>query len=171
MRLFIATSFPAEIVRDLNERVAPLKSKLPHASWVKPETQHLTFAFLGEQDESVVDRIHIEPGPAFEARLHGCGMFSRRVGWIGVEPRDAFIALAERVRAALNGIDFDQKPFKPHLTLFRVRDQWPQSAVDAFKNAFADYGSAPFVVDRVTLYSSQLNPKGAIHTALMSFRA
>src|SRR6476620_9347209 len=51
MRLFSATSFPAETLRSLNERVTMVKSKLPKASWVRPETQHLTFAFLGEQDE------------------------------------------------------------------------------------------------------------------------
>lgn len=171
MRLFIATTFPAVILRDLNDRVAPLKPKLPPASWVKAETQHLTFAFLGEQDESVVDGIDIDPGPAFEATLQGCGFFpgrSRpRVAWIGVEPPDAFIALAHRVRAAVKG--FDDKPFKPHLTLMRVRDSWPAGAVDIFENAMRDYRSAPFPVDRVVLYKSQLSPKGAVHTSLREF--
>ena len=55
MRLFIATTFPPEILRPLNECLDKLKPKLPSASWIRPETQHLTFAFLGEQDEAIDD--------------------------------------------------------------------------------------------------------------------
>lgn len=173
MRLFIATTFPAEVLRDLNDRITRIKPLLPPASWVRPETQHLTFAFLGEQEPAVVDRIQIDPGPAFEATLAGCGFFSKRVGWVGVEPRDAFVALADRVRAALKAahVDFDEKPFKPHLTLLRIRESWPPRSIETFKAALGGYRSAPFRVSAITLFSSQLNPKGAIHTALVSFRA
>lgn len=171
MRLFIATSFPGDVLRDLNDRVAPLKPRLPPASWVKPETQHLTFAFLGEQPESVVERIDIDGGAAFEATLHGCGMFGRRVAWVGVEPRDAFIALGSRVRDALKraAITFDDKPFKPHLTLARVRAPWPAAAVGTFASALRDWRSAPFAVASVILYASRLSPAGAIHTPLRTF--
>ena len=152
MRLFIATTFPAEVLRDLNDRIAKIKPKLPPASWVRPETQHLTFAFLGEQEPSVVERIAIDPGPAFEATLDGCGFFSQRVGWIGVEPRNAFIAVADRVRAGLKDakVGFDEKPFKPHLTLLRIRDSWPPRSIETFKAALGNYRSVPFLVDQVT---------------------
>src|SRR5260370_42224001 len=102
MRLFIATSFPESILRSLNERVTLLKPKLPHASWVRPETQHLTFAFLGEQDESVLDRLDIENGKSFEATLRGCGFFPNRrqarVGWVAADPAEEFVTLAGLVR-------------------------------------------------------------------------
>ena len=169
MRLFVATTFPAEILRDLNARIR--KETFPNASWVRPETQHLTFAFLGEQDETVVEKIRIEPGEKFEASLRGCGFFSQRVGWVGVEPREAFVALAQRVRSALKAahVDFDEKPFNPHLTLVRVRDRWPPSAIEQFEKALADYRSAPFTVGEVTLFSSKLSPHGATHTPLRTF--
>jgi 2'-5' RNA ligase len=32
-----------------------------------------------------------------------------------------------------------------------------------------DYESKPFLIDAITLFSSELNPKGAIHTALQRF--
>jgi 2'-5' RNA ligase len=51
MRLFIAISFPESELRAISDRVSMVKTKLPPASWVRPETQHLTFAFLGEQQE------------------------------------------------------------------------------------------------------------------------
>lgn len=181
MRLFIATSFPAEITRELNEKLAPLKPKLPPASWVRPETQHLTYAFLGEREESLVDTI----APQLQTRLHdmqrftasirGCGLFPNprraRVGWAGLDPENRFVDIAERVRDVLMHarVEIDRKEFKPHLTLMRLRDNWPPASVELFQNALRDYRSAPFTVDTVTLYSSRLSPSGAIHTALRHF--
>jgi len=175
MRLFIATSFPAEILRSLNERLTSLKPKLPHASWVRPETQHLTFAFLGEQEESLVSRLDLPCGKSFEANLHGCGFFPNhrhaRVGWVGVEPGEEFVMLAERIRSAVSvaGVEVDQNEFRPHLTLMRIRDHWPPLAIETFEKALRDYQSPTFAVDQVTLYVSRLSPGGAVHTPVRQF--
>jgi 2'-5' RNA ligase len=181
MRLFIAASFPEAVLRVLNDRLANLKSKLPRASWLRAETQHLTFAFLGEQDESVVDRLapkieeRLRGISNFEAALHGCGFFPNkrhaRVGWCGVEPEVQFCAVAQSVRDGVRaaGMEFEENEFRPHLTLMRIRDHWPPLAIETFEKAMHDYRSAPFPVSGVTLYSSRLNPQGAIHTPLREF--
>jgi 2'-5' RNA ligase len=175
MRLFIATTFPAEVLGALNETVLRVRTKLPHAAWVRPESQHLTFAFLGEQEESAVSRIQVDAGAKFDASLHGCGFFpnrrNARVGWIGVEPPERFAALAGRVRDGVKAanVTMDEKEFRPHLTLMRIRDRWPPLAAEMFENAFRDYRSATFPVAAVTLYSSRLSPTGAIHTPLRTF--
>ena len=175
MRLFIAISFPESVLCSLNERVTALKPKLPSASWVRPETQHLTFAFLGEQDESLANRLEVPCGKAFEAIVRGCGFFPNRrharVGWVGAEPAEEFVALAARIRDAVTkaGVQLDQNEFRPHLTLMRMRDRWPPMAIDTFENALRDYRSAPFAVDHVTLYVSKLSPSGAVHTPLRQF--
>ena len=175
MRLFIATAFPEPILRALNERVEGVKTKLPRASWVRPETQHLTFAFLGEQDESIVDRIAIGGSRSFEASLEGCGFFPNRrharVGWVGAEPHEQFTALAQCVRVAVSdaGVQLDQNEFRPHLTLMRIRDHWPPLATETFEKALRDFRSATFAVDHVTLYLSRLSPHGAVHTPLRQF--
>ena len=176
MRLFIATTFPGVVLRDLNERVAKLKPRLPSASWVREETQHLTLAFLGEQPEANVDAVTpaltktLSAIPAFEARLHGSGFFPNprhaRVGRIGLRPEEQFVALAETVRQVVeqHGVKLDGVEFKPHLTLMRIRDPWPPASIDLYTKTLRDYESAPFTVDSVTLFSSQLSPKGAVHT-------
>jgi 2'-5' RNA ligase len=181
MRLFIATAFPEGVLRALNERVTPIKTKVPPASWVRPETQHLTFAFLGEQDEALIQRLspmvesELAAVPKFEGSLHGCGFFPNprhaRVGWIGVEPETPFNAIAQGVRSAVErcGIHLDRGEFKAHLTVMRMREGWPPMSIEVFKNALREFRSATFAVDGVTLYSSELNPKGAIHTALRRF--
>ena len=181
MRLFVATSFPPEILRDLNERVTTLRPRLPSASWSREETQHLTLAFLGEQPQSLPTRL-AEPmrtellaASSFEARLRGCGFFPHprhaRVGWIGLEPEQRFVGVATLVRNVVRqaGVTLDGGEFKPHLTLFRIRDPWPPASIDLFTKSFRDYASDPFTVSAVTLLSSRLDPRGAIHTPLQSF--
>jgi RNA 2',3'-cyclic 3'-phosphodiesterase len=176
MRLFIATSFPPQVLRDLNDRVSQFRMRLPAASWVRPETQHLTFAFLGEQQDAIVDKIDaplksaLANIPRFEATLHDCGFFPNprhaRVGWVGLDPESKFLEIAKVVRDTVTklGITLDAGDFKPHLTMLRVRDPWPPASIDLFCRSLRDYRSETFSVDEVTLFSSQLNPKGAIHT-------
>jgi 2'-5' RNA ligase len=181
MRLFLATTFPEEILRDLSDRLARVKGRLPPASWVRIETQHLTFAFLGEQPESLVDAIaapltaSLQSIPAFEARLRGAGVFPNvrraRVGWAGLEPEAPFENVAQAVRKVVtkNGVTLDGSDFKPHLTLMRMREGWPPASIELFTKSLRDYESAPFPVREVTLFHSQLHPKGAIHTPLRTF--
>src|SRR3954453_9021585 len=107
MRLFIAISFPESELRAISDRIAMVKSKLAAASWVRPETQHLTFAFLGEQPETVVDTLtslvykRLAPAKKFEGRLSGSGFFQNprhaRVAWVGVAPAEAYRAVAAGV--------------------------------------------------------------------------
>ena len=175
MRLFIATTFPPEVLRPLNERVEKIKPKLPKASWLRPESQHLTFAFLGEQPDSVVDKIEIDGGSGFDAHLAGCGFFPNRrharVGWVGAEPQERFVDLARRVRDGVNaaGVELDQNEFKPHLTMMRIRDHWPPMSTELFEKSLRDFESAPFTVHEITLYLSRLDPRGAVHTPLRTF--
>lgn len=178
MRLFLATTFPAKITAELNARVAAVKPKLPAASWVRPEAQHLTFAFLGEQEEALVERLTplltaaLQAVPAFEATLHGSGLFPNarhaRVGWAGLEPEAPFVAIAQVVRGVATrcGVVLDGGEFKPHLTLMRMRDRWPPASIELFQRSLRDYRSAPFRINAVTLYSSRLSPGGAVHTPL-----
>lgn len=181
MRLFIATSFPSEVLHDLSERLVRIKPRLPPASWTRPESQHVTFAFLGEQPESLVDEVTAPLTSAlggvrsFEGSLAGCGVFPNprhaRVGWVGLQPEDKFVGIASAVRGvvAKSGIELDRADFRPHLTLMRMREGWPPRSIDLFCSTLRDYASAPFTVEKVTLFSSQLNPKGAIHTPLRTF--
>ncbi len=119
MRLFIATTFPPDVLCGLNERVGRVKTRLPPCSWVRPESQHLTFAFLGEQDEALIPKLacavetRLRGIHAFDAQLRGCGFFpnsrNARVAWVGVTPDEKFNAVAAVVRAAVTaaGVELD----------------------------------------------------------------
>jgi 2'-5' RNA ligase len=181
MRLFIAATFPTSATAPIAERLSRVRTRLPPASWVRPESQHLTFAFIGEQPESVLAKLTAPVAASvatvrkFEARVSNCGFFPNprhaRVGWAGVAPEQMFRHVADAVRSALKAasVEFDQNEFRPHLTVMRIRDRWPPACIQTFCTALEDYESAPFVVDHVTLFSSELNPQGAIHSPLAQF--
>lgn len=181
MRLFIATSFPDAVIRELNARVRAIRSRLPQASWIREESQHLTLAFLGEHPEALVKQLDapltgaLASMQSFEARLCGAGVFPNarhaRVGWAGLDPEARFVELARTIREVVsaNGVQLDRADFKPHLTLMRMREGWPPSSIELFTRTLRDYASESFTVDSVTLYSSRLDPHGAVHTPQRTF--
>jgi 2'-5' RNA ligase len=181
MRLFIATHMPEAVTAQLDELLRPLKPVLPNASWVRAGSQHLTYAFLGEHEESAIDaisrhvRAHVHALPAFSATLRASGFFPNarrpRVGWLGVHPAEPFTHIAEAVRASLReaAITFDEKPFHPHLTVVRIKEPWRPEHVTRFEAAFLSYESAPIAVTHASLYSSKLSGAGAVHAELVRF--
>ncbi|MFG3286043.1 RNA 2',3'-cyclic phosphodiesterase [Streptomyces sp. NPDC048111] len=133
MRLFAAVLPPEQAVNELGHAVRELGS-LPGADelrWTGPESWHLTLAFLGEVDESVLDELHARLGRAarrtdpFALRLHGGGRFDGRALWASVAGGlDELRLLAERADAAArrSGIPMEQhRRYVPHLTLARSR--------------------------------------------------
>ncbi len=179
LRLFIAWPLDDAIRRALGRMVAPLRNRLPAASWPRPESIHLTFAFLGDtRPENVASISAALDGcaneNAIEVRAGGVGVFPDerrpRVAWIGVEPAEPVVALAKRVRTAVigAGVSFDPKPFRPHLTIARIKSPWRASDVASLREAFNGWTSPAASLDRVTLYESRLSPSGAIHTEVHS---
>jgi 2'-5' RNA ligase len=113
----------------------------------------------------------------FDVVLDGIGRFPVRglpnVVWLGAgEGADGLIRLGQRVRESLRDreVPFDDKPFRPHVTLARVkRDVAPA----AFAELMAALGAiaAPslgFRVDAVHVVESKLSPKGPRYASLQA---
>lgn len=174
MRLFIAIDLP----EDLKQALGRLRVDIHGAHWVPVEQIHLTLAFLGEVEESVVEclaeplmRIQVA---GFKLNFSGFGCFPSRhrprVLWIGVEPRACLHDLAAKVREAVLacGIPQEDRPFSPHITLARLK--FPDNREsDAFLNQPQTPNLGPFVVKEFTLFQSRLMPQGAVHLPVKSF--
>jgi RNA 2',3'-cyclic 3'-phosphodiesterase len=181
MRLFIAATLPLDVAEALDHVIRSVKPRVGAASWVRPEAQHVTFAFVGEQPERAIDTIsatlapRLAPVAALEARLEGAGFFPSRsrprIAWCSVTPRDPLMAIATvvRERLAVAGIPFDEKPFHPHLTLARLKGSWAAESVATFESAIGAFDSPLFHIDHVLLYGSRLSTEGATHTLLASY--
>ncbi len=181
LRLFVAWSVPVEVRKEIQSVVRPLQAELPPCSWVRPQAYHITFAFVGDQPEAVVEKLSEAVGPAaascakFEAVLRGAGFFpsSRRprVGWLGFEPQQPMVELGKAIGDAVRsaGLPVDDKPFRPHLTLVRTKDRWSCPQASKLLQSFESWKSQTMSVDHVSIYSSQLDPSGAVHTELGRF--
>jgi 2'-5' RNA ligase len=130
MRLFIALDLPDDVRAELAAAQARLGG---HAvRWAAAEGMHLTLQFLGEVEAGRVDgllaALAVVSAPPFALRLAGLGAFPSaarpRVLWAGLGgDLGALGALQRAVTAATSALGFppEERPFTPHLTLGRAR--------------------------------------------------
>ena len=169
MRTFVALELPeafADEVAVLSRRLATVCD----GRFVRPESHHLTLAFLGELDEagvrsamSALDDACAGAGPVRVAAT-GLGTFGRSRDatlWLGIEKNPRLVELARRLREELSarGLAYDEKDFLPHVTLAR-RARVPRG--DLGDLAFP----LPDEATRVTLFRSVLEPDGARYKPL-----
>lgn len=130
MRAFIALAPTDPAKAELAHALRPAYAAYPHLRWNRIEDWHITLAFLGELPVPTVHRLRTPLAelaaaqPSLELGLHGGGHFDERVLWSGVQgDLDGLHMLAEAVRARVRncGVDFPQRPLRPHLTLARAR--------------------------------------------------
>lgn len=178
MRLFIAIEIPDPIKTELAKLQNELRRAQADVSWTKPENIHLTLRFLGEIAEGRLEALKRVCADAaaefapFTLTLDGAGVFPNfrrpRVLWAGLAGEIEVAArLQRRLEAGLAalGLAPDDKPFKPHLTLGRVK-----SAKNARQAAaMAEIYKLPalsFGVGGIVLMKSELRPAGARYTPL-----
>jgi len=129
-RLFVALIPPRAVLDQLAEAIAPLRADLPTVRWTRPETWHLTLAFLGavepEAIEALVDRLDRVAGrqDPIELAVAGAGRFGDQVLWAGISvsgDRESVRRLADSVRAAArrSGVEVESRPYRGHITLAR----------------------------------------------------
>ena len=103
--------------------------------WVQPQGIHLTLKFLGEISEDMVDLVHksvpknlLSPDP-FQLSIAGLGCFpsykAPQVVWSGIEGdleslNQLQVDLDQQLHRSCS-FPMEKRPFKPHLTLARVR--------------------------------------------------
>ncbi len=183
LRTFIALPLPAEWIALLEEVIDDLDSAASGGvRWVRPSGIHLTLKFLGATDPALAPRILDEllesvggaPAPALS--LSGLGTFPNRnnprVIWAGVSgDMETLADLQQRVEAlAVSlGWDAERRPFRPHLTIGRVRDRISAAERKRLVAAITNCAVprlASWRPDAVRLYKSELTPRGAIYTNL-----
>jgi 2'-5' RNA ligase len=134
MSLFVAVRLPAVATSDLAVGQSALPPQVtamhPELRWVPPQNWHLTVAFLGGVPEQrrgdLTARLARAAGrhPPLSLRLSGAAHFGSRVLFVGVRGDLASLrALAASVSAAARRakVPVDDRPYRPHLTLARVR--------------------------------------------------
>ena len=173
-RLFIAI----EVADEVKAAVAGLPLDLPGGRRVPKDQLHLTLAFLGEQEEALIDRLKEELAQVreetFPLRFSGIGAFPRgsrpRVLWARIEPELRLDRLQRRVREAVLRchVDLENRPFTPHVTLARIR-QHHENSTAGRRNDPLLLSLPVLTVREFVLFQSRLTTNGAIHTVLARF--
>ena len=163
MRLFVAVEptpgFRAALI-DLQER---LRAAGLTGRFRDPDGLHLTLAFIGEWPEDVTGVLPVVRKP-FSITLSHPGVFPEaNVLWAGIEPSPELDDLAEQVRRNLadNGIPFDRKGFRPHITLAR-KPVIPERVV----LSGTEVPRVSMIVDSVSLYRSDRGENGMVYTVI-----
>lgn len=133
-RLFLGVPLGAEPRKKLNGQSWKALERYRGDKIVPSQHWHLTLCFLGNIPEAkyaeLINRLNKSDwGREFKLGLKGFGGFpdmdSARVVWAGVETGSEELSkLALELREELTrlGIDYDKKPFVPHLTLVRLKN-------------------------------------------------
>ncbi len=178
IRSFVAVAISAEVRRALGELQATLRRRGLKLRWVPPENLHFTIKFLGNIDPGLVAsmgetlrEVALKTEP-FEITVGGLGAFPNvrapRVLWVGLRTgAEPLVELAREVSAMVQRFptEADNKPFKPHLTIARIKDRKPGALVIPEALLQASFGSC--TCDRVLLMQSVLSPAGARYTPLV----
>lgn len=166
----MGAEIPDAVAAQLDSVVAPLRPGRPDLRWTSRDAWHLTLAFLGEVDETLLARL--TPRLTRAAARHPCltlslgsaGAFPSqqraRVLWMGVQgDRRGLAALAASVGAGARRAGAppanEGRGFRPHLTLARCR---APADVRAEVAGLAGFAGTPWTAGEIYLIRSR--PQG-----------
>ena len=178
MRTFVAIELSND---EVVESIKKFQSEIDiNARPVEPTNFHFTLQFLGEITEDVSQKIiqalkTIEFS-SFSVNLKGIGAFPKpkfpRVVWIGTDEEggNLLIQLAKKVEKVLEPLGFiSDKPFKPHLTVFRIKKKIGDITKELEKQKTVDFGVQK--VTEIKFKKSELTPNGPIYSDLEEVKA
>ena len=182
MRLFFAVKVSDAIVAEISEAMRTFPVRNPPWRWIPPENMHITLKFLGEVDEGLVNGLR----GAGEAVAAAARAFHIAFGPFGAfpnlaRPRVIFFRATEgagelgAVASSLEGeaerlgLPREERPFKAHLTLARIKEPLPPAVADRLAAVPPLTSRARQKVDRFVLMRSNLARSGATYEEVAGF--
>ncbi len=182
IRSFVALDIPVKTQEALAALTHELQRAQAPVSWVKADRIHVTLKFLGNVTAGQIEAIQEALAPAaaacspFHLQPFGCGAFptikQMRVVWVGLRGDEkALFSLQKSVETGLAPLGFEpeDRAFRAHLTLGRVKGRQHQRALQEALLSLQGFEAEAFDVTELVLYKSDLMPQGARYTPL--FRA
>jgi RNA 2',3'-cyclic 3'-phosphodiesterase len=178
-RLFIAVKVDPE--ESLLKMISSFKSGLYKdiIKWTDPGNIHITLAFLGETEEKMIKPIssmlkeNCEGSGKFELVIKGAGLFRNpddpRIIWTSINTSEKLLHINDLIKKGLNGLGIktEERPFKPHLTIGRVRHINDKETLKTLVEKFQNSEIQIVPVNEIVLYQSILLPSGPIYKPLV----
>jgi 2'-5' RNA ligase len=177
-RLFIAVKVNPE--DELFGIISSLKAALAaeNIKWVDQANIHLTLAFLGNTEEKRIRVLRsmlkdkCSGFGKFDFNLTGTGVFKSfrdpKVLWAGIRSAERLIQLNSIITAGLkfDGFEIEDRQFKPHLTLGRVKSCKDTENLRSVLEKYRDQQFQVVHVNEVILFESILTQTGPIYKSL-----
>jgi len=140
---------------------------------------HFTLQFLGEVSEQIIDKIiqslNTIEFSKFDISLKGIGAFpklkSPKIIWIGTDEKSGkmMTELSKKIEKALEPLGFSsEKPFKPHITVFRIKKK-----IGDITKVMENHKNISFGIQEITsikLKKSELTLNGPVYSDLMEIK-
>ena len=173
MRIFVAIEVSdKDVLNSIHKIQTELNIK---AKPVELHNMHFTVQFLGEVSEEMVrkisDALSSIEFSTFSISFASVGVFPKpnfpRVIWIGANDGiNELEKLAEIIRSKMSHLGFSpDKKFKPHVTIFRVKNK-----IEDLSSKLEKFSSCAFgkqLVSEIKLKKSELTSTGPIYTDLL----
>jgi 2'-5' RNA ligase len=184
MRVFIAIDLPQRVKDTLAQIQKGLKKTGADVKWVQANNIHLTLKFLGDIEESALEKLiqaitlAVDHLTGYMINIDRIGAFPRleapRIIWAGIDrgarETNKIVEDLEEGLSAI-GIPKEEKPFACHITLGRTRSaQGKTGLAHELKttNAMIRPEELEFMAKQITLFQSTLTPGGPIYKELQA---
>lgn len=179
MRSFIAIDLIEEETRN---KIIQVQEKIDateagNLNLVKPENFHITMKFLGDINESEVKEIkevlnQFKKYSAEELTVNGIGVFPHygyiKVIWAGLESKPILQEIKSELETKLANLGFetDDRDFKPHITIGRVKDVWAKDKLVSLLKDLQEKNFGVMNLDKIKLKKSTLTSEGPIYETI-----
>ncbi len=178
MRTFIAFDIDDAVRAELRAAQRAM-GRISSVRWVKPESIHLTLKFIGDIEDRLLPgvfecmRAAVDGVEPFEFEVRGLGWFPPgqrpRVLWAGVEGgAESLPVIARRLNEGLLevGVAGEDRPFRAHLTLGRVKGRLDASLAQEAFGRVRRHNFGQVYAEELVFFMSELLPEGARYTRL-----
>lgn len=173
-RLFIAVGIPEEIkskLFSLRDAIL-LKNKY---RWEAKDKIHITLNFIGDTEEEKIPFVmkvldKSEKFKSFPCGITKFGFFFKsgnpKVLFANLEINGSIYKIEKYLSERLKNFDIltDAKPYKPHITLLKVKGILEEGFIEKFTSA--QFEKISFQAREIILYESKLNQTGSIYKSL-----
>ncbi len=183
IRAFLAIEPPEDILQEMSRLQDKLKREINgRISWTRPQGQHLTLKFFGDISTEDVKNIctavqnRIVSESKLNLKIEKMGVFPDarrpRVIWCGVTGDTEKLSIIQKQLDsdfAAIGFPAEDRPFRAHLTLARIKDWRDLMGMNEALVKHSEFAAGEFIGDKLFLFQSKLSPQGAVYTKLAEF--
>lgn len=179
VRIFISLRIPEFIQKEIKTICQKACTDYSRYKWEPINKLHVTLKFIGDVEKEDLEKIinslnFISNYKILNCSLNKFGFFFRdkdpKILWLDIKTDPELFKIVEEINKSLEkfSIKSDNRKFKPHITLLRIKHSIPEKFVDSFVNY--KLPEVNFTADEIALIKSKLLPKGSIYSDIKIYK-